>query len=329
VIIGCLEHIPAGVAPAAGPVAEQVLLEAAEHEHPGALARTAALLLARLDPDGREPRDEELERRRGFTLTKRPDGSARPSGSWTPELTAAWDAILDSLAAPVPAADGVADERSPAQRRHDAMAEAAMRLLRSDTLPAAGGVPISILAVTTVTELFPRTGTGAATSTITGADARAAAGAGLAMTGHGELISLERLLRCAGDAEIVPVVLDQAGGVLAYGRGRRLASRGQRLALAARDGGCSFPDCDRPAAWTEVHHVIQWNRDGPTDLDNMCLVCRYHHREFERRGWQVQMTRGRPEWIPPPWIDPEQRPRTNTVHHRELVFDASDLAIGA
>ena len=61
----------------------------------------AELLLAHLDPDGREPREEELERRRGFALVTNPDGSATPRGLLTPEVTALWQAILDSLAAPV------------------------------------------------------------------------------------------------------------------------------------------------------------------------------------------------------------------------------------
>jgi hypothetical protein len=220
-----------------------------------------------------------------------------PHGLLDPETTAAWEVILDSLAAPQPAADGMPDQRSPGQRRHDALAEAAHRLLRSNTLPATGGVPVTILARATLTELTT--------------------GAGTASTGHGSPLSITQLLALAGgDAEIIPVVVNQAGGVLGYGRGRRLASRGQRLALAARDGGCSFPGCDRPAAWTEVHHIIEWHHGGDTDLENMCLICRYHHREFAKRGWQVRMaTDGLPEWIPPPWLDPDQQPRRNTAHH--------------
>ena len=296
VITRCLEAIPGGLADDVVPVAERVLVEAARHEHPGQLARTAVQLLARIDPDGAEPRDEAIRRRREFTLIKNADGTARPRGYWSPDVTAAWEAILDSLAAPVPAAGGLPDERSAAQRRHDAMAEAAQRLLRSATLPAAGGVPVTILATTTVADLNTATGT--------------------ARTGHGDSLSVAELPRMAGDAEIVPVIFNQAGGELAYGRGRRLASRGQRLVLAARDGGCSFPGCDRPAAWTEVHHVLPWNHNGHTDTDNMCLLCRYHHREFERRGWQVIMRAGTPHWIPPAWIDPDRRPIRNTAHHQ-------------
>ena len=113
--------------------------------------------------------------------------------------------------------------------------------------------------------------------------------------------------------------------MLAYGRERRLASKGQRLALAARDGGCCFPGCDRPAAWTEVHHIIPWLTGGPTDLDNMCLLCRYHHRHFETLGWHVGMIDNLPWWRPPATIDPHRRPTRNTAHHLDDI--RFDLAV--
>jgi hypothetical protein len=134
-------------------------------------------------------------------------------------------------------------------------------------------------------------------------------------TAHGALISLPALGCALCEAEVDTVLVNAVGGVLAFGRSRRLASKAQRLALAARDGGCSFPSCTRPASWCEAHHVVPWQHDGPTDLDNLCLVCSYHHRHFDRLGWAVTMTDGVPEWIPPPWIDPTRTPRRNAAHH--------------
>jgi hypothetical protein len=303
VITACVDRIPADIAHEAAPVAEQMLVEAARHEHPGLLAKTAALLLARIDPDGAEPRDRDLERRRDIGLTKYADGSSTVRGRLVPDVTAALETLFDALAAPRPAQDATPDDRTPGQRRHDALGEALMRLLRSDTLPASGGTPVTILATTTIKELTE--------------------GVGTARTGHGDQLSIQQLLDMACEAEVIPVVFNDAGGILAFGRARRLASRSQRLVLAARDGGCSFPECDRPAAWTEVHHVLPWIELGTTDVDNMCLLCRFHHREFEKHGWAVQLRDGVPEWIPPPWLDPEQRPRRNTAHHLpDIEFSA-------
>ena len=57
---------------------------------------------------------------------------------------------------------------------------------------------------------------------------------------------------------------------------------------------------------------MPWYLGGPTNLDNLTLVCGYHHREFDKRGWRVVLHQGLPTWIPPAWIDPEQAPQRNT-----------------
>jgi hypothetical protein len=296
VIADALDALSPAVAHEVSGYAETFLVEAARHEHPGQLRRTAAMLIARLDPDGVEPSEDEVDRSRGFSLLKRRDGSSVPRGRFTAELTEQIETVLDSLAAPQPAGpDGERDGRTGEQRRHDGLAEALSRILRSGELPESGGVPVTILARTTMSELQQQSG--------------------VAVTNHGNQISISKLLEIASDARVIPVVCNDAGGVLAYGRERRLASKGQRFALAARDGGCCFPGCDRPAAWTEVHHALTWLDLGDTDVDNMCLLCRYHHRHFAALGWEVTMRDGVPWWRPPAWLDAERRPIRNTTHH--------------
>src|SRR3954447_25813308 len=314
VVIQCLEKIPASAPAAAWPVAEKVLVEAARHEGPRSLHRTGVELIARLDPDGLEPVEERVQRQRGFSLVKRAEGGKATRGIWSEECAAMWEAILDSLGAPQ-TCDGLLDPRTAAQRRHDAMFEAGRRLLNSGSLPPAGGVPVTVLATTTIRELTSIAGRGttgepvlpafglaalAAEAGYDGLDLSRLGTAGLARLGHGEQISISTLLTMAGDAEVIPVIFNDTGGILAYGRGKRLADRGQRLALAARDVGCCFPGCDRPAAWSEVHHIIEWAAGGPTDIDNMCLLCVFHHRHFEQHGWAVRIAHdGMPEWLPP------------------------------
>jgi hypothetical protein len=94
-----------------------------------------------LDPDGVAPKEDERERRRGFSLAKHADGSSSPRGRWTAELTVAWETIFNSLTAPN-ASGELPDQRTADQRRHDALAEAGRRLLRSNSLLAAGGAPV-------------------------------------------------------------------------------------------------------------------------------------------------------------------------------------------
>ena len=299
VITQCLGRIPSNLAVEAFSAGEAYLVEAARHEDPAGVRRCGELLLARLDPDGEEPRDKAQERERSFGFGGR-RGPNDVYGRLTPENKAVWQAVLDSLAAPRPAEDGTPDARSATQRYHDALLEAGLRLLRSDTLPASGGVPVTVVIRVDADDL-----------------ATAARGehGGVAQTAHGDLMSVERLLRLAGEADVTTVVLAASGGVLDFGRTRRLASCEQRKALIARDGGCCFPGCTRPAAWTEAHHIRAWIDGGETSLDNLCLLCSYHHRTFEAAGWSVAMIDGVPQWTPPAWLDPHRRKRRNTAHH--------------
>ena len=153
----------------------------------------------------------------------------------------------------------------------------------------------------------------------------------LAKTGYGTssdgtLISTREVLQLAREAEVIPAVLNAAGAVLSLGRVRRIASRSQTLALIARDVGCSFPTCDRPPQWCERHHIREWVDGGQTDLDNLTLLCRYHHHNFAARGWTCQLNPdGLPEWTPPRHVDPTRTPMINTrilTAHRGRVVVA-------
>ncbi|WP_297545627.1 HNH endonuclease signature motif containing protein, partial [Amycolatopsis sp.] len=65
----------------------------------------------------------------------------------------------------------------------------------------------------------------------------------------------------------------------------------------------------------EGHHIIFWILGGPTDLDNLTLLCERHHRLVHCGGWEVRMGGdARPDFIPPAYLDPLRRPRRNTVH---------------
>jgi hypothetical protein len=93
-------------------------------------------------------------------------------------------------------------------------------------------------------------------------------------------------LRC--DCDLVRVLYDPDGTPhLELGRAQRTASGTQRRLLWLRDGGCTFPGCGRPPEWCEAHHIIWWEHGGPTDLHNLCLLCRYHHHLCHEGGYRV------------------------------------------
>jgi HNH endonuclease len=74
---------------------------------------------------------------------------------------------------------------------------------------------------------------------------------------------------------------------LELGRATRVVSAAQRAALALRDGGCVFPGCARPLAWCDAHHLRHWLHGGATDLANLALLCRAHHRAVHEGGWRL------------------------------------------
>lgn len=94
----------------------------------------------------------------------------------------------------------------------------------------------------------------------------------------GTRISASEVRRLACTHQILPRVLDGKSQVLDQGRSKRVFTPAQRLAMADRDGGCTYPGCDRPPAWTEAHHIDWWAKDrGATDLERGTLLCARHH----------------------------------------------------
>jgi len=298
------ESLPGAIDALHGDAVEAFLVDQAPVLTSKELRGVARRLLDTLNPDGALNDEADQERRRDFHLIDNADGSSTPAGRFTPELTAFLKPILDSLSAPQPAGDDLPDIRTPGQRRHDCIIEAAALLYRSNTLPDAGGVPVSITVTVTDRDLQR----GRAGETVIVEDS------------YGTPLKLSTLAALSSEIQLGTVTLSTAGGILDYGRTRRLASCAQRRALAARDKGCAFTGCTRHASWCEVHHVVPWLHGGETNLSNMVLLCRFHHRNFERAGWQIQMGKDHvPECIPPAWLDPDQRPRRNAAHDRPAL----------
>jgi Domain of unknown function (DUF222) len=294
VIVAAVDKLPPTVQVEQGAQVEQDLVAYACEFDPHELGRIAARVTALLDQDGALADVDYRQRHRDFTVCQRPDGSATISGEATAELAERLLAVLDSQAAPAPAADGEPDPRKPGQRRHDGLLAALDLVQRAELLPSVGGVSSTVLLSTTEQEWN--------------------SGSGVATTGHGAVLPIGEAVRIAGgDARVLTVRFDSSGAVTGRTDARRLFTESQRLVMIARDGGCTFPGCDAPPAWCQAHHVDDHARGGPTTVDNGALVCAHDHRERIRQGWRTVMIDHRPAWIPPPWIDPQQRPRTNPL----------------
>ncbi len=98
----------------------------------------------------------------------------------------------------------------------------------------------------------------------------------------------------ACDSALLGAVVDQHGKVLALGRTRRLVSKAQRRALLIRDRMCRYPGCHQ-TRHLKAHHVVPWSLGGPTDLDNLILLCQWHHTAVHEGG--VTITEDAEGWL--------------------------------
>ncbi|GAA4821898.1 hypothetical protein GCM10023201_04560 [Actinomycetospora corticicola] len=114
--------------------------------------------------------------------------------------------------------------------------------------------------------------------------------------------------RLACDAQILPVVLGTRSEPLELGRATYAVTEALRRLLTIRDRGCAHPGCTRRPRRCHAHHIRHWIDGGPTDPDNLVLLCRYHHHLVHHGGWEIHMLSGRPWFIPPLWIDPDRQP---------------------
>jgi hypothetical protein len=295
VVLRTLHRLPSTMPTPVVDEAEAFLTDWATRVCPAALRPIAARLLATLDPDGRLTDAADQHRRRCLQLVPLGDGMHRLTGDLDPAGAALASTVLNALPAPRPTEAGGPDERTAAQRRHDALVVVFKQALRAGELPQSGGVPATVLITS---------------------DRRSdqlSCGQGLAETSTGQQLTIAEALRLAGQAELALLFADATGRPLNLYRSRRIGSPSQTLALIARDKGCTFPGCTMPPAWTEKHHVVPWRNGGLTNLDNLVLVCDYHHDHHLREGWRIEMRRGLPHWLPPAWKDPEQKPIRN--HH--------------
>lgn len=296
------DHVtPAQLAVAAAQlVAESTLLTL---EQLGVRARNARALL---DLDGQPEqvaeREQALRDRRYLYLNRQADGMTRLSGLLDPESAALVRDAVDGATSP---------RRGGPRFVSDGEQERAERLLRDTRTTEQLALDALVELVRLGGEVAPTEliGTRSPAVQVIVAERDLRSGRGLArIEGQSEPVSIDTADRHGCSSGVIPIVIDARGDVMKLGRETRLYTRRQRVALAARDGGCRFPGCERPPSWTEAHHIVPWSEGGTTDVADGVLLCRHHHLLLHNNGWRFQRGRHELELIPPRSIDPEQRP---------------------
>ena len=193
-------------------------------------------------------------------------------------------AMIDERSCPRPEPDGADDRRDVGQRRADGL-ELLLDQAAVGAAMVTAGAPRTQVLLT-----IPADGADPARLPWVGA------------------VSASTARRLSCDGGVAEIVLDAEGVPLRMGTTKRLFPHHLRQAIIVRDVCCV--KCGAPAAHTQVHHLVHWADDGPTDLDNGCLLCQRCHTQVHHHGWEVVMGPDRHPWlIPPADIDPKRLPR--------------------
>jgi hypothetical protein len=176
---------------------------------------------------------------------------------------------IHALSKPIPG-----DDRTPAQRRADALITMAELALRSGQLPITGGVKPHVSVIVPAATL---------------ADAPSAPAAEYAF---GTTTSAEWARRFACDAAVSRIVMGAASEILDAGRTVRTFTAAQIRAIVARDRHCIWTGCDAPPGWCDAHHIQHWADGGPTHVDNGALLCGRHHDRVHNAHHAITRTSG-------------------------------------
>ncbi|WP_170220900.1 HNH endonuclease signature motif containing protein [Amycolatopsis cihanbeyliensis] len=277
--------------------AEALLTTAAREYEPHTVTALGREIVARLNQDGNPPTEHDLTRPARF-LDWRDTRGGRLRGTFEldPETAALLTGLIEPRAKPHSSPEEP-DRRSKHQRQGDAPADMLRAAARCpDDGPTEPGEPVTVMVSITPDDLKHGTGHGLL---------------------HGqESHSATQIRRIACDTYVAPALLGSTGEILNIGQKHRTIPLTIRRALILRDNGCTFPGHRRKPKQCQAHHVTLWANGGPTALHNLTLLYPHHHHNLiHHTEWHIRIRNGLPEFIPPTFLHPKQRPRRNLLHH--------------
>jgi hypothetical protein len=216
---------------------------------------------AQVDRAAAQEDADHLHRRRHLHIAQTIGGMVRLDGELDPVGGKTVMIALRSLADP--GAIQQDDDRSAAQRRADALVDICADHLQHGEAAETGGVRPQMVVTVSLDDL-------------------SLAATRVRELDDGTVIDAASARRIACDASVSRVLMRGDSEVLDVGRSTRVVPAALRRALVLRDKGCTHPGCDRPPHWCDAHHVVHWADGGETNLENLVLLCRRHHRSAHR-----------------------------------------------
>jgi Domain of unknown function (DUF222) len=299
-------------------LAAQSLVQEAAELNADQLLKRARAVRDEIDEQGIAERERHRHEQRYLKVYRRHDGMVRVDGLLAPEsggaeVLATFEAITSPRRGGPRFVDKeeqeraqriIDDERTTDQLQADGLVELLRLGVAAEPGKIVGSRKPAVRVLVTAEDLRKSSGTGKGTGTGEGA----VFGIGR-IEGHPDAISIQSVQHTVCTAGILPILFDDDGKCLNVGRQQRLFTERQRVALAARDGGCRVAGCDRPPSWCEAHHIDEWERHGGrTDIADGILLCRHHHMLVHNNRWRIVREGADYFLIPPRERDPNQTP---------------------
>ncbi|MCS0499895.1 HNH endonuclease signature motif containing protein [Protaetiibacter mangrovi] len=249
------------------------------------LAIRAGRVRDELDLAGVAAREQELRAKRFLRVSPQLDGMTRVTGLLDPESAAIVVPILDAATSPrrggprfvnpnaiERAEDIMRDARTTEQLALDTLVDLVRAGAQVDPNRLLGDRKPAVRILVTKTDLDTRVGAAF-------------------FEGQTEAVSIDTAERFICSTGAIPILFDDDGRALNLGREHRLFTEKQRVAMAARDGGCLM--CGRPPSWCEAHHIDHWDEHaGRTDIDSGVLLCRFCHLTVHNNRWRIRRDGG-------------------------------------
>ena len=205
--------------------------------------------------------ESDSEHERGYLRFN--DEHRTLSAQLPPDRYAEVKSFLEARAKDVPT-----DGETPWDQR---LCDGFLEVIRSSAGPSSGASPFFVVAHVPLASLVDDSGQSSALA---------------GELEHVGLIDAQTVRRVACDATIAIAVDDDVGHTMYEGRARRFPTKAQRREVRRRDRHCRFPGCTN-VTFADVHHVVPWEPDGPTDLSNLALTCLHHHHLVHSDGWTM------------------------------------------
>jgi hypothetical protein len=282
VIMRADRQLPPGLTALQRTRIEESLVEKARTLSPNLLRRAARRALETVEADrhvvdAQENSlvvDEETEARRRTRLTLHDNQDGTVTGHFTvPQMQGhLLRKILQTITAPRRGRVGASQAQVGSAGRRD-----------TDWDQARGAAFCEVIEHLPTDHLHPRT---AATLVVTITEETLRGALSVAHLDTDAELSAGEARRLACGAGLIPAVLGGASQPLDLGRAARLFNEAQRTAIGLRQQTCAAEGCDRPFAWTELHHLDGWAEGGKTDLDNAVGVCHFHHQRIHDSAYE-------------------------------------------